>query len=458
MGSVRPIDPAVVRDLADVVGPRQVVTDPALVAGYTTDWTGRFAGRSPAVVRPARTEEVAAVLAVCNRRGVRVVPQGGNTGLVGGGVPLEGEIVLSLRRLSEIGEVDHAAAQLIAGAGVPIAAVQAAAVRGGLAYPVDLAARDSATVGGSVATNAGGLHFLRYGGTRERLVGIEAVTADGRVLRHLGGLLKDNTGYDLARLFCGSEGTLGVVTEAALALSPRFDHRVTALLAFGSVSGATEAAAALKRTVDSLEALEVFFDDGLRLVCEAFALRPPFDEEFSGYLLVEAADRADPSDTLSEAIDSLEGVMAVAVASAASRRRELWRYREDHTAAINGVGVPHKLDVTVPLGRLSAFLDEVRVRVHATAPEAQTWLFGHAGDGNVHVNVTGVAPDDDAVDDAVLELVAHHGGSISAEHGIGSAKKRWLHLSRSPEEIAVMRAIKDALDPNGILNPNAVLP
>jgi len=452
--------------LADVVGRSHVLTDPELRASYETDWTGRFAGKAAAVVRPGSTAEVAAVMALLHEAGRPVVPQGGNTGLVGGGVPLHGEVVVSLRRLAAIEPVDVAAGQLTAGAGATLAAVDNAAAPAGLAFGVDLAARDSATVGGMVATNAGGLRMLRYGGMRAQTAGVEAVLADGRVLSHLGGLAKDNTGYDLAGLLAGSEGTLAVVTRLRLRLVPRLEHRTTGLLAFADADTAVEALVALRRRLPgSLEAVELFLADGVALVCDHLGIAPPFGRLDPVYLLVEAAGTHDPTDELAEAVVDGVGDRALdgAVESEPSGRARLWRYREAHTEAINAAGVPVKLDVTLPAGELAGFLVAVCAAVDGAAPGARCVLFGHAGDGNVHVNVLGADGGDGggraaAVEDAVLRLVARLGGSISAEHGVGSAKRPWLHLNRSPVEIDAFRAIKRALDPAGILNPHVLLP
>jgi FAD/FMN-containing dehydrogenase len=452
------LDPGVHAQLVDIVGSSGVLTDPELTGRYTTDWTGRFVGSGPAVVRPHTIEQVAAILACCHDNEIALVPQGGNTGLVGGGIPLAGEVVLSLAMLDELDAVDLQARQVTAAGGVTLESVQRAASAHGLAYAVDLAARQTATIGGTVATNAGGLHLLRYGGTRDQLVGIEAVLADGRVISHLGGLPKDNTGYDLVRLLCGSEGTLAVVTRTRLRLMPRYDARVTALLAFDSCDDSLAASGELRYRLETVEAVELFFQSGLDLVCETFSLPRPFAERHGCYLLVECAAHSDPSDALAGAVGRLDGVADAAVATDVARRAALWRYREDHTTAINTLGAPHKLDVCLPLTRLSEFVAEVEPAIHSNASEARCWLFGHAGDGNLHVNVTGLAPDDERVDAAVLELVASMGGSISAEHGIGTAKKRWLHLVRSDTELDTMRAIKKALDPRGILNPNVLFP
>jgi FAD/FMN-containing dehydrogenase len=445
-------------ELRDCVGGAHVITDPDVVAAQTVDWTQRFRGSTAAVVRPADVAQVALVLRVCDARGMAVVPQGGNTGLVGASVPLHGEIVLDMRRLDALDPVDDRSGQVTAQAGVTIARLQAHAAAAGWMYGVDLAARDTATVGGTIATNAGGLHVLRYGPTRRQVVGVEAVLADGRVLRRLDGLEKDNTGYDLAGLLCGSEGTLAVVTAARLRLVPRPAHTVAALLAFDDLDAAIEAVGTLRRQIDSLDAIELFEQRGLDLVCGRLSLPRPFAGGHMAYVLVQAAAAFDPTELLATAVARLTAVADAAVAPDPAMQRALWRYREAHTEAINLEGAPHKLDVTLPHERLAEFVRGVRERVGSVAPDASVWLFGHAGDGNVHVNVTGVAPDDDRVTAAVLHYVAELHGSISAEHGIGTAKRPYLHLTRSPDEIAMFRAIKRAFDPRGTLQPHVLLP
>jgi FAD/FMN-containing dehydrogenase len=234
--------------------------------------------------------------------------------------------------------------------------------------------------------------------------------------------------------------------------------RTVAVLAFTSVSQALRAATTMRLSLPSLNACELFLSSGLELVCSVTGMPMPFRDPYPVYLLVEVADLTDPTDDLAEVSRSIDDVLDTVVAADPSRRAALWRYREAHTEAINTLGPPHKLDVTLPLGRLAEFIERVPSEVRAIAPRARTWLFGHAGDGNIHVNVSGLAPDDDRVDERVLSLVAERGGSISAEHGIGTAKKRWLHLSRTAAEIAAFRDIKRALDPDGVLNPNVLLP
>jgi FAD/FMN-containing dehydrogenase len=435
--------------LRAIVGDAHVLVDDDVRAGYEIDWTGRFRGRTPAVVRPGTVDEVAAVVDTCRARGLAIVPQGGNTGLVGGSVPVDGEVVVSTRRLTRLDRVDQLAGQVTAGAGVTLAGLQEHATEAGWAFGVDLAARESATIGGLVATNAGGLAFLRRGGMRQQITGIEAVLGDGSVVSHLGGLLKDNTGYDLASLLCGSEGTLGIVTAARLRLVPPDRDLTTALVAVEGVDAALAVVAALVRAGVAVDAAELFFDDGLALVCAHLGLPRPLTSA-PAYALVEWSG---PVDALTVA-----GDVDAVVAQERGPRAGLWRYREAHTEAVNALGIPHKLDVSLPLHLLSSFVDDVRTTVERVAPGSTTVLFGHVADGNVHVNVVGPAPDDDTVDDAVLRLVAERGGSISAEHGIGRAKARWLHLVRTPAEVAAFRSIKRALDPDVVLNPGVLIP
>ena len=456
--AVAPIDATALAELIQVVGRPHALLDADARAAHEIDWTGRFHGATPVVLRPGDTAQVAEIVGVCRRFGVAIVPQGGNTGLVGGGVPLQGEVILSLRRLDRIEPVDRRSRQVTVGAGATLANVREAARIAGLAYAIDLGARDSATIGGTIATNAGGINLLRHGGTREQLLGVEAVLGNGDTISHLGGLPKDNTGYHLASLLCGSEGTLGIVTAARLRLISRRDHRVTALLACADVHAAVDAVTQLRSNIDDLEAAELFLHDGLQLVCESFDLRRPFPDDHAVYVLVEVAALTDPTEALAAAVQQLDGIGDVAVARDEAGRTALWRYREDHTLALSKVGMPHKLDVTVPIDRLALFIATTPALVAELVPSARTWMFGHVGDGNIHVNITGVDLDDERADDAVLCRVADLGGSISAEHGIGTVKKPWLHLNRSDSELRAMRAIKRALDPDQILNPNTLLP
>jgi FAD/FMN-containing dehydrogenase len=437
--------------LRDIVGAAHVLDDPQTRASYETDYTGRFSAPAALVVRPADREQVAAVLAACAQAGAQIVPQGGNTSLAGGSVPRGGEVVLSLTRLNDLGEVDPATAQVSAGAGVTLAALATAARAAGLEAGLDFAARDSATVGGAVSTDAGGLLAVRYGTARARVAGLDAVLGDGTVVSRMQGLLKDNAGLNLPALLVGSEGTLGIVTAVRWKLVPRLRERVTALVPLDSIDDAVELLAALRVGVPALQAAEVMLPDGLALVAEHLGVRAPV-RAAAAYVLTEAASSVDPTEELAAVLpgDALVAVDAV-------ERDRLWRLREGHTEAINAAGVPHKIDVGVPLRALARFMNEVGPTIAAVAPEARTILFGHLADGNVHVNVLGLDRGDDAVDAAVLGLAAQLGGTISAEHGVGVAKARWLGLVRSEAEIAAMRAIKRALDPQCLLNPGVML-
>jgi len=456
-------------ELSAITGADHVLTDPDVTDGYTTDWTRRFHGQARCVVRPGNTDEVAAVMRACARAAVPVVPQGGNTGLVGGGIPhgtgdsqagrvgKDSAVLVSLRRLVRLDPVDVLATQVTAGAGVTIANLRAHAARAGLEYGVDLAARDSATVGGTIATNAGGIQTIRYGHTRAQLLGVEAVLADGSVISRLGGLQSDNTGYDLAQLLTGSEGTLGIVTAARLRLWRPEPVAMTLLVGVDGIAAAASLAAEIRALVPGIRAAEYFEAAGLDLVRRHTGLGAPLDSTYPAYLLVDITGTADINsrEDFAERLVELPVLAAAAVAVDASARAALWAYRERHTESISAAGIPHKLDVAFPLARLAGFraeLDEVITKAEATAI-----VFGHIAAGNLHVNVLGPAPEDEAVDDAVLALAAAHGGTISAEHGIGRAKAAVLHLARSPAEIAAMRAVKNGLDPLGLLNPGVLL-
>ena len=441
--------------LAAVVGAEHVLTEPDLLAGYEVDWTGRFTGRASAVARPADRDEVAGVLVACAAAGVGVVPQGGNTGLVGGGVPRDGEVVLSTTRLRALGEVDPVSGQVTAGAGVRLAELHAHARAAGMDFGVDIAARDSATVGGMVATNAGGLRVVRWGPMRDQVAGVEAVLSDGRVVGSLAGLEKDSTGYDLAGGLVGSEGTLAVVTAVRLRLVPALAHRATAILGFPSTESAVAAIGALRGPL--LSAVEVCYDDGVRMVCEHRGLPAPLRRTCAVYLLVEYAGEHDPTDDLGDVLADLPDVLDTALAVDEASRRRLWAYREGHTEAVSALGVPVKLDVAVPPAKAAGFEAAVRAAVRDVAPGARLVLFGHLAEGNFHVNVVG-APDEHALADAVLRATAAAGGSISAEHGVGVAKAAWLHLTRTAAERELYAAIKRAWDPSGILNPGVLIP
>ena len=446
---------SLLREFAAVVGAAHVLTGDA-AAGYAVDWTGGFAGSTPAVLRPGGTEQVAALLALCADAGVAVVPQGGNTGLAGGGVPLHGEVVLSLARLDWLGAVDLDAGQVSAGAGVSLQEV--ADADPGLDLGVFIASRHSATVGGAVATNAGGLRVLRHGPMRAQLRGIEAVLSDGTVLSHMSGLVKDNTGYDYPSLLAGSEGTLAVITAARLQLVPRLADPVTVI---AGVDGPGEVHALARRAVREVRGLhsaEFFTQAGLDLLAEHAGLTLPLRPPTPAYLLLEAAGPG-----AAEELAELIGDRPAAVGTGAGERARLWACRERHPEAAGFMGVPLKLDVSVPTARWVQLASEVAGVVAEADPGARVIIYGHVADGNLHVNVVpgadgaGTAGGDGRHEDAVFSFVASLGGSISAEHGIGLEKRPYLDWSRGAEEMALMRRVKQALDPRNILNPGKVI-
>jgi FAD/FMN-containing dehydrogenase len=444
--------------LRAAVGEAHVLVDPDLRAPYETDWTRRFTGTARCVVRPADTAEVAAVVRACAAAGVPISVQGGNTGLVGGGVPGGGDVLVSLARLASLEPVDEVEAQVTAGAGVRLEKLQAHARAAGFDFGVDLAARSSATVGGLVATNAGGIRVLRYGSMRAQLAGVQAVLADGTVMSHLTGLAKDNTGYDLTQLLAGSEGTLAIVTRVRLRLVALLPERTVALVGLAGTGAALALLAAARRGLATLSAAELFYAEGLDLVRAHAGLPAPFREAYPAYVVLECAGRTDPTDELLELLEGCDAVGDATVAGDAAGRSRLWAYREAHTEAVNAAGVPVKLDVCVPLGELPAVVAALASTVEGAAPGARTVLWGHINEANLHINVLDAGQRAEAVSDAVLRLVAAHRGSISSEHGVGRAKVAWLSLSRSAAEIAAMRRVKAAFDPAGLLSPGVLLP
>ncbi|MEO6059910.1 MAG: FAD-binding oxidoreductase [Candidatus Limnocylindria bacterium] len=456
-----PDSSALLASLRSAVGPDHVLTDADLRASYETDWSRRWHGEALAVVRPASTDEVAAVVRACAAADVAIIPQGGNTGLVGGSVPrthaTRSQVVVSTLRIRELEPVDLLAGEVTVGAGATLGMLQAHVRPAGFGFGVDLGARDSATIGGMVATNAGGIHVLRHGPMRMQLVGMEAVMADGSIVRRLPGMLKDNTGYHLPSLLAGSEGTLAIITRVRLRLVPLLPRPVVALLAVDDTAAAVTLAGAMRSSLPSLAAAELFFDAGLALVLRRRGGQRPFKDAHPAYLLLEVESHVDPTDELAAAIDAAGEVVRDAVlASDGPGRERLWHLREGHTEAINAEGVPHKLDVALPLGRLAEFVDRVRAAVEEAAPGAACYLYGHVCDGNLHIGVIGPPAEDEGVDAAILRLTIEMGGTISAEHGVGVAKVDWLEADRGTADVAAMRAIKRALDPGRILNPGVI--
>ncbi len=443
--------------LGEIVGAEHVLTEPDLTASYATDWTGRFRGEARLVVRPADAEQVARTVARCADAGVAVVPQGGNTGLVGGSVPRDSPmVVLSTRRLDGVEPVDAASMQVTLGAGVTIAEWRGHARAAGLDAPVDFASRDSATVGGAVATNAGGSRVVRFGTMRAQVAGVAAVLADGSSVGSLAGLPKETAGLHWPSLLCGSEGSLAVLTAVRLRLVPWYRHTATALLATAGLDEAAGLLARLRADVPHLDAVELILPEAMTLVAEHLGAKPPAGaggERVGAYVVVECADHSDPTDELTDAVAGAAGVLDAAVTTEGPARDRLVAFRDRIAEAIAAQGVPLKLDVAVPIATLGGLVADARRS--AARHGGRLIPFGHLAEGNVHLNV--LEPGDvEAITADVLRAAAERGGTISAEHGIGIAKAGWLHLIRSPAELAAAAAVKRALDPDGILNPGVL--
>ena len=428
------------------------------MAGYLTDWTGRWTGFAVAVVRPLTTDEVAAVVGLCADEGIAICPQGGNTGLVGGSIPPVAAstpaIVLSTARMTDIDEIDTVGRSIGVQAGVTLAALDARASSAGLRFGVDLASRESATLGGMVATNAGGTRMIRHGNTRSQLLGIEAVRADGQILRRWRSLVKDNVGYDIPGLLAGSEGTLAVITRVLVRLVPTTGATVVFVAAIDDVSVALALIDAVSDAGLTTEAAEIMTQAGVDLVHD-HGVRRPVSSPAQFYVLLEVSGPHDAEDVVLQVLDGQSGVVDAVVEPGPAR--DLWLVRESHTESIaRSTTTPVvKLDVSVPLRALPAAFAELAAI--ADDDDCRPILFGHVGDGNIHVNLLDVAEESvESLTDRVFRVVSAHGGSISAEHGIGRAKVAWTGLGRSAVDLDTMKAIKTALDPAGLLNPGVL--
>ena len=442
-----------------------LTTDPAELVEYGRDWTRVFEPRPSAIARPRSAGEVAQLLRLCSEFQVPVVPSGGRTGLAGGAMATRGELVVSLSRLNRMGPVDEVGATVRVEAGAVTEAVHRHAAACGLTWPVDFASKGSSQVGGNIATNAGGVKVIRYGLTRQWVLGLEVVLASGELLDLGGALEKNNTGTDLRQLFIGSEGTLGVVTAATLKLTRLPQKLDVFLFAVPDLAGAVRLLAEARRSPFTLMAFELFTDRCLARVERHRHLSPPFEKRASHYVLVEV-ERADET-ALEGWLASLfeRGLIEDGVqAQGSSQARELWALRESISESLAATGLPHKNDVALPIAQLEGFCAELERVFEARYPGFEICLFGHLGDGNLHVNV--MKPDalekaaffatTREADHELFRLVQAHRGSISAEHGVGLLKKPYLSYSRPPAQLALLRALKHALDPVGILNPGKV--
>jgi len=450
------------RDLGALVGSGNVLTGED-VANRTDGWPPVDPIQARCIVRPGSTAEVSAVLRLCDGAGVAVVPQGGRTGLVKGARSCAEDVALSLERLNRIEAIDPVGATMTVEAGVTLGTVQRAAEAAGLFYPVDIGARDSATIGGTIATNAGGHRVIRYGMTREQILGVEAVLADGTVVSSLNTLLKNNAAYDLKQLFIGSEGTLGVITRAVLRLRPPPGPTAVAFLGIGRFD---HVLAVLRRlaeaTRDALSSFEVMWSDFIDIALASGRYRPPLAGRHPFYALVEVAGSAAEA-ALETAINALweAGIVSDAViAKSEAQAAALWAIRGETTALDAALRPALNFDVGLPQTEMETYVDAVRHEMCARWSNARVAVFGHVGDSNLHLMV-GVGRDDDDTRHAVEEIVYRPlralRGSISAEHGIGLEKRAFLDVSRTREELELMRRLKAALDPRHTLNPGKVL-
>lgn len=455
-----------------VLGGAHVLTEAADITPYCSDWRGRYRGQPLCVVRPANTEEVAAVVRACATANVAIVPQGGNTGLCGGATPIGGEVVVSLTRLNRIRALDPDNNTLIAEAGCTLASVQEAAAAAGRLFPLSLAAEGTATIGGNLATNAGGVQVLRYGNARELCLGLEVVLPDGRIWNGLRALRKDNTGYDLKHLFIGAEGTLGLITAAVLKL---FSPPRSIATAWVAVPEPTAAVALLTRLREQIggrvTAFELIGRPALELVLKHIpGSRDPLPVTSPWQVLIELADTmvtdlAEPLQAvLAGAIDT--GIVQdAALAANEAQARALWALRENISEAQKREGLSIKHDISLPVSRIPEFIMRCDAALEAAFPGVRIVCFGHLGDGNLHYNQSKPLAQDNAgfiaqtadVNRIVHDLVHELGGSISAEHGLGQLKREEILRYKSAVEMDMMRAIKRALDPRGLMNPGKVL-
>jgi FAD/FMN-containing dehydrogenase len=469
--AIPPLPPELIEKFRAIVGPRQALTEASDVASYVTEERNLFHGRTPLVLRPGTTAEVAAICKLASEHRIALVPQGGNTGLVGGQTPHNGEVVVSLKRLDRIREVDTASNTMTCEAGVVLQVAQQKAAEVDRLFPLSLGAEGSCTIGGNLSTNAGGTAALAYGVAREMALGLEVVLADGRVLNGLSKLKKDNTGYDLRNLFIGAEGTLGIITAATLKLFPKPRAIETAFVGLKSPAHALKLLSiAQAEAAGSLTSFELMAEIALDFsVKHGIGVRDPLSERYPWYVLMElSSPREDARVTLEAVLEKgLEAgiVDDAALAESLSQRQGFWKLRDEMSSAQKPEGGSIKHDISVPVATVPEFIAEADAAVVKLMPGARPVPFGHLGDGNIHYNVSQPVGADTAdflarwheVNAVVFEIVLKMGGSISAEHGIGVLKRDELPDVKDATAIALMRQLKAMFDPQGIMNPGKVL-
>ncbi|MCW2295004.1 FAD/FMN-containing dehydrogenase [Pseudomonas sp. BIGb0408] len=469
------LPPELLHALGEIVGPAGLIEDEAAMQAYLSDWRNAYRGRAALVVRPASREEVAAVVRACHQAGVALVPQGGNTGLCGGSIPDESgrQVVLSLTRMTRIRQVDPANETITVEAGVILQRLQEAAADVGRLFPLSLGAEGSCTIGGNLATNAGGTAVLRYGNMRDLTLGLEVVLPDGRIWDGLRGLRKDNTGYDLKHLFIGSEGTLGIITAAVLKLYPAVRSRTTAWVALPSPQAAVDLIGRMRALCgDRLTGFELMSRQSVEFVLRHVAgCNDPFGEVHPWYVLIELSDTLPEAPLnamletgLGEALERGEVLDAV-VAGSEAQVAALWKMREGISEAQNHEGPSLKHDISVPVSSIPAFIEAADRQLQEAFAGVRIVAYGHVGDGNLHYNISKPPSSEDAPFKAQAEAIMHviyrvtcdFAGSISAEHGLGQAKREAARHYKQPLELELMRSIKQSMDPAGLMNPGKLL-
>lgn len=458
-----------------IIGTEYVYTSDADKSAFLTDWSKRFTGNALAVLRPKNTNEVAALIALCNKENIAIVPQGGNTGLCGGATPAKDgqSVVISTTRLNQIRELDLENSTITLDAGVVLTNAQEAAAKAGKLFPLSLAAEGSCTIGGNLSTNAGGVQVLRYGNMRDLCLGIELVTPTGEIFNGLRGLRKDNTGYSLKDLYIGSEGSLGMITAATLKLYPLPQSKVTALVSVKKIRAGIQLIDLARESSNAdLTAFELISTRALRLVSKRTKnVEPLYDSESDWVVLLEFSsmeaeniNRERLENLLSRALE-LELISDAVIANSIQQSKDLWSMREGIPEAQFELGTVIKHDISLPISQIASFVEATEIKLHQLWPNMQTIIFGHVGDGNLHYNLAPLSPDlsneieerRKSINQLVHDQVYAYAGSFSAEHGIGQSKRDELPLRKSDIEIELMRSIKKALDPKNIMNPGKVL-
>lgn len=459
----------------EIIGTEYAYTSDADKSAFLTDWSKRFTGNALAVLRPKNTNEVAALVALCNKENIAIVPQGGNTGLCGGATPAKDghSVVISTTRLNQIRELDLENSTITLDAGVVLMNAQEAAAKAGKLFPLSLAAEGSCTIGGNLSTNAGGVQVLRYGNMRDLCLGIELVTPTGEIFNGLRGLRKDNTGYSLKDLYIGSEGSLGIITAATLKLYPLPRSKVTALVSIKNVRAGIQLIDLARESSNAdLTAFELISTRALHLVSRrAKNVEPLFNSESDWVVLLEFSSMEEENrnrerleNLLGKALE-LELISDAVIANSIQQSKDLWRMREGIPEAQFELGTVIKHDISLPISQIASFVETTEIKLHRLWPNMQTIIFGHVGDGNLHYNLAPLSPDlsneieerRKSINELVHDQVYAYSGSFSAEHGIGQSKRDELPLRKSDIEIELMRSIKKALDPKNIMNPGKVL-